>query len=66
MLVERYYHKIIFIILTAFDPYQLDGRPQDQVMSTENKLASMTLSCDELSVTQQLINKCHSYCRVSS
>lgn len=53
-------------IITAFDPDQLDGRPEDQVMiGAGNEGASITLSSDELQVTQQLISKCYSYCCVS-
>ena len=49
----------------AFDPDQLDGRPGDQVIRGEDKKSSVILTNDELLVTQQLISKCYSYCRVS-
>ena len=49
----------------AFDPDQLDGRPEDQVIRGEDKGTSVILTDDELLVTQQLISKCYSYCRVS-
>lgn len=44
----------------------MDGRPEDQVITSDDKATSVTLSSDQLQVTQQLINKCYSYCRVST
>ena len=52
-------------IMTAFDPDQLDGRPEAQVTSGGDKETLVTLSSDELLLTQQLISKCYSYCCVS-
>ena len=55
------------LIITAFDPDQMDGRPEDQVIGAENKGSStMKLSSDELQLSQQLLSKCYSYCRVST
>ena len=52
-------------IMTAFDPNRLDGRPAVQVTGGGDEEISVTLSSDELLLTQQLISKCYSYCCVS-
>ena len=60
--------ELLCCIVTAFDPDQLDGRPEDQMITGEVKSGTpaVTLSSDELLATQQLIGKCYSYCRVST